>query len=93
MGGESLPSFYFPEITPEDLPLDGMLKVMRDPRMHPETRMRAMQAALPFTANKPGVTPKDKVGKKTEAQGKAEETAKKPRFAASRPPLRAVGGN
>lgn len=92
LGGESLPSFYFPDVSLDDEPLDVLKKVMRDPRMHPEVRMRATQAALPFTTNKPGVAPKDTRGKKETATERAAETAKTSRFAASRPPLRAVGG-
>lgn len=82
-------SLPFPEIDVDEMPLDMLLKVMRDRRMHPEVRMRAAQVALPFTAQKPGEVKK---GKKEEQQEAAEGLAKGgSKFGAGRAPLRAVG--
>lgn len=61
----------FPDVGVDEMPLDMLLKVMRDKRMHPEVRMRAAQVALPFTAVKPGEV---KPGKK-ESQQQAADNA------------------
>jgi len=59
----------FPEVALDAQPLDVLLAVMRDKRLHPEVRMRAAQVALPFTALKPAEV---KLGKKEQAQQAAD---------------------
>lgn len=78
----------FPEVGLEGMPLDLLLGVMRDKRMHPELRMRAAQVALPFTAIKPGeVKPGKREQQQIDAQALAAGGSK---FSSGRAPLTVV---
>jgi hypothetical protein len=80
---------YLPEMPADIEPLDMALVIMRDPKVHPETRMRCLQLALPYRTAKPGADKKTLAEKREEA---VAEVSKGSRFNATRPPLRAVGG-
>lgn len=81
-------SLPFPDVAVDEMPLEVLLKVMRDKKMHPEVRLRAAQVALPFTAQKPSEA---KLGKREQKIQDAGEIASEGTFAPGRPPLSVVG--
>jgi hypothetical protein len=74
---------HLPECPDGEMPLEYLLKVMRDPEAEPRTRLEAAKIAAPFLHAKPGA---DAGGKKEQRQDAAEKVATGGKFAPAAPP-------